>query len=347
MRRFAPLLVALLVAAPVAAATPELDREIERLRKQLVELGHAEAGDQGEAQALRARLEALNARESVVRAQIDRNRGELARLLGALQMHSRHPPPPLLVSPRSAKDAVRAAILIRAITPELEARGRVFADQAEAVARVRREAAVASETLFQTESDVADRRAEIERLIAQKRSLEGARFGADPAEAETRALAARVGSVGELVQELAVRRPVESQAAPARFAAPVRGDLLRRYGDEAPGQGRSQGWTWRAAPAATVLSPASGRVEYSGPLKGWGSVVILRIGGGYRLVLAGLESADVGVGRQVTVGEPVGRMTSNAAQGRGPRVQPELYLEVRNGASTVDPARWLSPDRRG
>jgi hypothetical protein len=161
MRRLIPLLAAILVAAPVAAATPQLDREIERLRAELVDLGRAEQAGQGESEALRARLEMLNAREAAVRGRIDRNREQLARLLGALQMQSRHPPPPLLVNPRSARDAVRAAILLRAITPQLEARGRVFAEQAEAVARVRREAAVASEGLFRAESDVADRRTEI------------------------------------------------------------------------------------------------------------------------------------------------------------------------------------------
>jgi septal ring factor EnvC (AmiA/AmiB activator) len=347
MRRVLPLLVAGLIAAPVAAATPELDREIERLRAELVELGRTEQTSQGQAGALRAKLERLNEREAAVRSRIERNRGQLARLLGALQMHSRHPPPPLLVSPRSAKDAVRAAILIRAVTPELEARGRVFAEQAEAVARVRREAAVASESLFQAESDVADRRAEMDRLIAEKRSLEAARFGRDPTEAETQALGARVGSVGELVQELTLRRPPEAMGAPERFAAPVRGAVLRRFGDEEPGRGRSQGWTWSAAPGSPVLSPATGRVDYAGPLKDWGLVVILRIGGGYRLVLAGIDTTDVNVGRQVAIGEPVGRLGSGEGPRRGARPQPELYLEVRNVRGAVDPARWLSDPKAG
>jgi septal ring factor EnvC (AmiA/AmiB activator) len=40
----------------------------------------------------------------------------------------------------------------------------------------------------------------------------------------------------------------------------------------------------------------------------------------------------------VAAGEPVGAMGSGAPAGAGP----ELYLEVRNSATAVDPARWMT-----
>jgi septal ring factor EnvC (AmiA/AmiB activator) len=176
MRRLPLLfLCCLALAGPASGAsedTRKIDQEIERLRKELVGLGQAEQSGEGAAERQRAQLIELNAREAAVKARIDANRGELAKLLGALQTYQRRPPPPLLVNPRSARDAVRAAILIRAVTPELQARGKTFAVQAEAIARLRRAAASASETLFQAESDIADHRADIDRLLSQKQMLE-------------------------------------------------------------------------------------------------------------------------------------------------------------------------------
>src|SRR5260221_6749671 len=89
----------------------------------------------------RRTLGQLNEHEIELAQKIGANRGELARLLGAVQLFGGDPLPALLVNPRDAKDAVRAAILIRAITPELEGRARAFAAEAADLANARRAAA--------------------------------------------------------------------------------------------------------------------------------------------------------------------------------------------------------------
>src|SRR5665213_533816 len=105
-----------------------------------------------------------------------------------------------------------------------------------------------------------------------------------------------------------------------------------------------------------VASPGSGLVQYVGPVKGWGVILILRLAGGYHLVLAGLDKTSVSVGQSVAAGEAVGMMPDSgqspgdgalndrapndrAKGGKAPR---ELYLEVRNQGVPVDPARWLN-----
>ncbi|MEO6379637.1 MAG: peptidoglycan DD-metalloendopeptidase family protein [Caulobacteraceae bacterium] len=315
-------------------------REVDALRQELVKLGKAEAGGDRAAASQRARLTLLNTREDELRARIGTNRTSLVRLLAALQAYQRRPPPALLVSPRSAKDAVRAAILIRAITPELQARGRRLSAEAEAIREVRREAASASELLFQAESDKADRQVKVQALLAEKRSLERNLYP-DGADEAAHAVAARASSMGELVQGLPGRGSEEAAAGPpTRLSAPVQGIVQGRFGQRSPGRVRIEGWTYRTGPEAVVLSPADARIEYSGPLKGWGLVVILRLSSDYRLVLAGMQSADAGVGRPVAVGEPIGRMAAgNTAQ--------ELYLEVRKDSTPVDPARWLGAGASG
>jgi septal ring factor EnvC (AmiA/AmiB activator) len=84
-----------------------------------------------------------------------------------------------------------------------------------------------------------------------------------------------------------------------------------------------------------VVSPTAARVDYAGPLKDWGLVLILRSGADH-LVLAGLSRVDVDTGMSVAAGEPVGRAGAGS-----PR--PEVYLEVRHGVTPVDPAKWFGP----
>ena len=304
--------------------------DIERLRTELDALKAIRASGGGDTAVNRARLEQAHRQEAEIDAEMGRNQVQLARLLGALQLYGRSPPPALLVHPKSATDAVRAAILIKAMEPELAARARAYQLRAERIQVLRRAAAATNEALFTSESSLADRTAELESLIsetatAQRRfdaAAEAARRDADSLGARLRTLGVPLPSAGE-------------DRAPSVMLPPVEGVLLRKFGDRSPGGQRSEGFTWKTAKGELVKSPASGVVEYAGPLKGWGGVLILRLGGGYHLVVAGLDATSGTAGRFVTAGGVLGRMAADR--------EPELYLEVRKDGAPVDPARWLRP----
>lgn len=315
-------------------------RQVEKLRARLIALAREQAVDEGTALTQRARLRALSGQEAMLTARMTHERSRQARLLAALQNYSRNPPPALLVSARSANDAVRGAILMRAVAPELQRRAAALQAQMDEINRVRRQAAMAGEALFLTESELADRRAETERLIGEKIRLERSLYAhAELAAREAEDLARRAASLRGLVRDLGDRVPAPPARAPERLAAPVQGDLLRRFGEATPSGPASEGMRWRTDRSAQVLAPAPGVVEYAGPLKGWDGVVILRLDGGYRVVLAGMEQVAAATGRRVAAGEPIGRM------GKARNPDPELYLEVRRDGEPVDPSRWLDAGR--
>lgn len=307
------------------------------LRTRLIELGRQERAGVARAQAAAARLAALNAAEAQLKARTGANQKALVRLLSALETYRRDPPPALLVSPNSARDAVNAAILMKAITPELQRRARALAAEGEALNRVRREILIRDGDLLGAEHDVADRRAELDALADEKARIEGP---ADPAALDLARKASASNSVAAAVAALATPESA-TDPAPTNPVPPLPGPVTRRFGDVLPGHGRSQGWSWRAAEGALVQSPAAGRVVYAGPLKGWGFVVILQSGGGYHFVLAGL-SRGVAIGVQVAAGEPLGRMARSPSGPGGPS---ELYLEVRRGARPIDPSLLFAGDR--
>jgi septal ring factor EnvC (AmiA/AmiB activator) len=300
-------------------------REIEDLRGELSRLDHARVAAGDDVDLKRARLEALNAREASILADLGRDRYRMARLLSALQLFRRNPPPALLVSPEDARDAVRAAILIRAMTPDLQKRADAYARRASAVGTLRREAAAAAAELFTAESVVADRKGEIERKIIEKTQLE--RAYAQQALIEE----SELRTLGALTDGLGTRAPT----GPLTLASPAAGPLVRRFNDTLPAGGRSSGVSIRVEKGRTVTSPAAGTVEYAGALSGWGVVLILRAQGAYHLVLAGLDQVSVAPGQSVAAGAPIGKMADRVSS------EPELYLEVRDEGVPVDPERWL------
>jgi septal ring factor EnvC (AmiA/AmiB activator) len=265
------------------------------------------------------RLARLNSQETELSVEQSHNMGQLARLLTVLEELKRHPPPALLVSPRDAKDAVRAAILVKAMTPELQARALGYAHEAGEMMRQRRLAAVESEALFTNDSERADATPPPEAAPLLRGPLNTAVPG----------------------QEAAI-------TPPQTLSIPTPGPIVRRFGQALASGGRSNGLTFAAAGGARVASPGQGYVQYVGPVKGWGVILILRLAGGYHLVLAGLDRTSVSVGQSVAAGEAVGFMpdgrqaAKDGATARDTKAPQELYLEVREQGAPVDPGRWLN-----
>jgi septal ring factor EnvC (AmiA/AmiB activator) len=262
------------------------------------------------------RLARLNVEETELSVEQTRNMDQLARLLSVLEELKRDPPPALLVPPKDAKDAVRAAILVKAMTPGLQARASGYAREASEMMRQRRLAAVESEALFTNDSERAE--------------------ATPPPALQLR------GPSSSLRGPAASVPPGGAIAPPQSLSIPAQGPIVRRFGEALASGGRSNGLTISAQGGAQVASPGAGAVQYVGPVKGWGVILILRLAGGYHLVLAGLERTSVTVGQSVAAGEPVGWMPDGRqsdGQARSPR---ELYLEVREQGAPVDPGRWLN-----
>ena len=298
--------------------------QITHLRLQLTALAAVEAAGERGTGDKRARLQSLTRDEDALAAKLGRSRSATARLLGVLALYRRDPPPALLVNPMSAQDAVRAQILARALAPELEDKSRALAQQLDDLRRLRRQVDMVSEDLFTSESAVAEQRAQLEQLIADKTVLQRSLVAdADTAETQLRELARRALAPADLVNRLPAIEALGP--APDKLIEPVQGRLAAGFGHPAFAGGPKEGFTWRASPGAPVLAPAAGVVEYAGPLKDYGVILILRTGGAYHLVLTGLGAAEAVVGTTVSAGEPVGRMGEDA----GPA--PSLYLEVRKG----------------
>ena len=129
MARRLALVLAVLTASAASAQTPrplsqaeaaQVTSQLESVSRELVRLVAEQARGGDGLGADRARLEALNAQEAQLRSRLGANQNELSHLLSALEMYGRNPPPALLIHPEDARKAVRAAILIRAVTPELQ-----------------------------------------------------------------------------------------------------------------------------------------------------------------------------------------------------------------------------------
>nr|WP_298795219.1 peptidoglycan DD-metalloendopeptidase family protein [uncultured Acetobacter sp.] len=114
---------------------------------------------------------------------------------------------------------------------------------------------------------------------------------------------------------------------------PVAGTLISSWGS-ATESGPATGLTYRTPPGASVSTPCSGRVDFAGPFRTYGQMVILNCGQHYRFVMAGFSGLDVTTGQGLSKGAPVGHMDSSGSSGT-------LFIQLRHGQKPVNPAPFL------
>jgi septal ring factor EnvC (AmiA/AmiB activator) len=305
----------------------QIAQEIEDLRQQIVDISKRQGASEQRSAVYRARLETINLREADITRQLSEARGREARLLSALQIYTRNPPPALLMSPRKANDAVMAAIIMQAITPELKKRTDVLIRQNADLINLRRQSALQNEALLVSDSDISDQRSQIEKLISQKMALEDQLLNqADQMQAQALELKThedRMRGAAPLRGLLDMLHPDNDRG---HLQPPVVGDLIQTFGQDG-----ARGVTYAAEPGSQVIAPAEGEVEFVGPVESYGQVVILNIGNNYRAVVTGIGRVYVDKGQTVALHEPLGRLPNLSDK------KAQLYLELRHGDYVVNP----------
>ncbi|MEN8006675.1 MAG: peptidoglycan DD-metalloendopeptidase family protein [Candidatus Krumholzibacteriota bacterium] len=123
---------------------------------------------------------------------------------------------------------------------------------------------------------------------------------------------------------------------------PVRGTLLRGFGRSVHPKFKTvtlnNGYNIAAPSGSPVASVANGTVEYSDQLPGFGQCVILDHGAGYYTLYAHLAGVFVAKGDKIARGQVIAEVGKPAAGD-----EPQLYFEVRQGRTPLDPADWLRP----
>jgi septal ring factor EnvC (AmiA/AmiB activator) len=321
-----------------------------------------------------AELARLKTERAGLLAELGEKQDVLSELLAGLQQLEQNPPPALVVEPNDILAALRGAMLLGTIAPDLQAEAQALAAKLDQLQSL--EASIAARRV-EVEQEIARlqaARADLGTLVEQKRALVSR--GTAELEAErkrTAALADKAKSLRQLLARLAEDRKraeqeaAESQAAAERerlrqeelqrqpkmvfaeakgkLAFPAQGQIVRRFG-QADGLGREiQGVLIATRGGAQVTTPADGEVEFAGAFRSYGQVLILNPGGGYRVLLAGMDKVTANVGEFLRAGEPVGEMGSGPASVTlfGEVVQderPVLYIEFRNGTEAIDSGPW-------
>jgi len=366
--------------AKLKAEIAAIGQDRSQFNQQLIDIAAQVRGVETSIGDAEARLRPLDSREQQIRGSLDSRRAEIVEVLAALQRAGRRTPPALLVRPEDALQSLRTAMLLGSVVPELRARAeKLTADLTELVTlrktiaterdrlavdrdKLRddqtRLAALIDERQRQQSSIEKDMEAEGARAIMLSRqvdSLQGliAKMEQDlKSAAKAAATASLQGTPATLngkpdlgaLKDPARQSPaIAFASAKGLFALPVNGVRIRDFGGSDGAGGMEKGISLATRAGAQVTTPCDGWVVYAGPFRSYGQLLILNAGGGYHVLIAGMERISVNIGQFVLTGEPVATMgtTSRVASILATNAsQPVLYIEFRKDGTPIDPGPW-------
>jgi len=359
-----------------------LKREIEqigndrrKLNQTLIDTAAKLRGVEAKVEATQARLAPLDENERNIRKSLEGRRAVIGEVLAALQRIGHHAPPALITKPEDALQAVRTAMVLDAVLPEMRSQVQALANDLSALLTVRKRIAAERDQLKSEVASLADERMRMSALIDERQKQQVEREKALDAErARAADLAKKADNLKDLIakleqgldpaakaaREAAIREAMRPALAalhdPGRLAPavaftslrgqipiPVNGVKLKDFGAPDGVGGLEKGISIATRAGAQVTSPADGWVVYAGPFRSYGQLLILNAGGGYHILLAGMDRISVDLGQFVLTGEPV------AVMGNGSQIaailatgssQPVLYIEFRKDGQPVDPGPW-------
>jgi septal ring factor EnvC (AmiA/AmiB activator) len=382
----------------LAAENEALSEERRKLSAALIEGANRIRADEERTTAAETRLHELEDQDAGIRKSLAGRRAVIAEVLATLQRMGHRPPPAVFAGPQDALDSIRAAMTLGAVLPEMRVETQGLMAELSDLVRVRQDLATERDRQAVEIAQLATEQARMNALVEerQKRQAE-VEQALEQERQRALALAQQADNLKDLIGKLeqgaeAARRaarfadrteepkpssprPGGGAQDPARlapvvaFAAakgtlllPASGAKIREFGANDGAGGTEKGMSIATRAGAQVTAPSDGWVVYAAPYRSYGQLLILNVGGGYHVLLAGMERITVDLGQFVLTGEPVAVMgagtqvassirtdastapvmttASDSGSSTTGTTQPVLYIEFRKDGAPIDPAPW-------
>jgi murein hydrolase activator len=364
------------IAADMDAAIKAQDD----ISDKLIALGKTLDGQQQAMAKADGRVKKLETEAIIIRSDLAAKQDVLSELLAGLQRLEQNPPPALVVDPHDVLQALRGAMMFGAVVPEMRAQASELQEKLARLVAIRTETETEKKNQQDAYAALETSQVELKALQQQKKafaltaakdleiekqhSLELAKQATNLKQLLASLTAAKIelekqkSAEAKARDEAAIRREAALAKPPMIFSLskgkleyPVQGDILKQYGED-NGLGRPLDGMAVATPAnVNITSPIDGKVEFAGPFRSYGQLLILNAGEGYLILMAGMNQISAEMGQSIKAGEPVGSMGAGPSSvaligGLTDNARPVLYVEFRKNSEPVDPSPWWVGGRK-
>jgi murein hydrolase activator len=347
-----------------------------RMQARLVETAHALKNSEKRLTEMEERLAVMRVKVKEQREKLDDKSAQMSALFVLMQSMSRQPPPVLITHSKDALRMIRSGMVLAAFYADVEKLASQLTVEVDRLDRAQQEAELQEQRRKAEQAQNSRLKTQIDLLLLENsEQLEAASDNLETLKGADEVNVANLKSLEEMLPALdaAAKKSKSGHRAadaenPAKLASlqrgkmepfirfansqgllpfPVQGRTLIKFGQIDRDGTASKGIHIETRQGAQVVSPCDGSILYAGPFRSYGQLLIIDPGGGYHIVIAGIDRIQVIQNQAVLAGEPIAAMALEPRSGEKTSARPILYVEFRREQQSIDPAPWWSAGGKG
>lgn len=302
-------------------------KDVEQTKKQLVKTANRVSSLEEQRGALLKRIAELDNQRNIINAELAKSYDGIANATASILFIASNPN----FDSQTMHDYVLTSVLLSTASDKFDEQITDATQKLKELDKIHDERTTEKEKLDRSAKKYTNEKNELDKLLktrsAQNEKLKNQQHALQD---KLKKLSAQAKNISELSAGVgSSEMSSNAKFSKRKLNTPVRGRLVVHYGEKTALGLKSDGWRIHTRGEALVMAPADGVIKFADSFRGFGKVVIMSHKNGYNTVMTNMGSIDAVVGQEVLAGEPIGRMNEN---------RPEMYLEVRRGNKSIDPA---------
>ena len=349
-----------------------------RMRARRIEAARALRLSEKRLTEIEERLAETRAKAREQREKLDEKSAQMSTLFALMQGMSREPPPLLITHTRDALKMIRSGMVLATFYGDIEKLAGQLSEEVSTLEAAQKDAELQEKHRKTEQAQNSRLKTQIELLLRENRNhLEANAATLENLKSASKINMAGIRSLEEMLpmldaeagkkpdlaskgEEVSPHAGKVAMLQPGRMQPsipfansqgllplPVQGEILVRFGQSDQDGASSKGIHLETREDAQVISPCDGLILYAGPFRSYGQLLIINPGGGYHVVIAGMDRIDVQQGQYVLAGEPIAAMGTATHTGERSPKRPTLYVEFRRDQQSIDPEPWWSLGGKG
>ena len=362
-------------AQALKSEVKKIESELKSQKKDIISIARKVKKNEQDLILLERRITTQKAEQVKIEERFNQDRGSIADLVLGLERMRRIPPEAMIARPGAPLETAQSAMLLQSILPNIYGRAEALKADLDKLNTIitdlethQKEAQATAKTLKKNQdklttlmnsrekkyaratknvktqqvalNKIAKEAVTLKDLMAKlekKQQAENKRRKAQIARAKkaTQDSKAKVQQASVSAAKTYKKTPIPKAGA---AQLPISGLIKVNYGARDDIGAVSKGLNIEGLAGAIVVAPMGGLIEYAGPFRGYGNLIIIKHQNKYHSLVAGLERISTDVGRAVSAGEPLGYMNNLDSDGN----KPSLYYELRYNGHPVNPSKKIS-----